>query len=95
MSKVADSRASRSPIRPDPRGLRRGHRFRAELERSHLCGPTAGLIQARRWPAGASGAELSQPDETVTLRMKVSGPIGGLWSKRPNPEVCAATPRSK
>jgi molecular chaperone Hsp33 len=50
-----------------------------ELERSHLCGPTAGLIQAEALAGVALlGAELSQPDETVTLRLRVSGPIGGV-----------------
>ena len=50
-----------------------------ELERSHLCGPTAGLIQAEALAGVALlGAELTQPDETVTLRLKVSGPIGGV-----------------
>lgn len=50
-----------------------------ELERSHLCGPTAGLIQAEALAGVALlGSELSQPEETVTLRLKVSGPIGGL-----------------
>jgi len=50
-----------------------------ELERSHLCGPTAGLIQAEALAGVALlGAELVQPDETVTLRMQVSGPIKGV-----------------
>ena len=50
-----------------------------ELERSHLCGPTAGLIQAEALAGVALlGSELTRPEETVTLRMKVSGPIGGL-----------------
>ncbi len=50
-----------------------------ELERSHLCGPTAGLIQAEALAGVALlGSELTQPDETVTLRLKVSGPIGGV-----------------
>lgn len=50
-----------------------------ELERSHLCGPTAGLVQAEALAGVALlGAELTRPGETVTLRMKVSGPIGGL-----------------
>ena len=50
-----------------------------ELERSHLCGPTAGLIQAEALAGVALlGAELSQPEEAVTLRLQVSGPIGGL-----------------
>ena len=50
-----------------------------ELERSHLCGPTAGLIQAEALAGVALlGSELVQPEETVTLRLTVSGPIGGL-----------------
>ena len=50
-----------------------------ELERSHLCGPTAGLIQAEALAGVALlGSELSQPGETVSLRLKVSGPIGGV-----------------
>ena len=50
-----------------------------ELERSHLCGPTAGLIQAEAL-AGAAllGVDLEAADETVTFRMKVSGPLAGL-----------------
>jgi molecular chaperone Hsp33 len=50
-----------------------------ELERSHLCGPTAGLIQAEALAGVALlGAEMTQTDETVTLRLRVSGPIGGV-----------------
>lgn len=50
-----------------------------ELERSHLCGPTAGLVQAEALAGVALlGAELTQPSETVTLRLRVSGPVGGL-----------------
>jgi molecular chaperone Hsp33 len=50
-----------------------------ELERSHLCGPTAGLIQAEALAGVALlGAELAQPDETVTLRLRVSGPAEGV-----------------
>ncbi len=50
-----------------------------ELERSHLCGPTAGLIQAEALAGVALlSTELSQPDETVTLRLRVSGPVGGV-----------------
>jgi molecular chaperone Hsp33 len=50
-----------------------------ELERSHLCGPTAGLIQAEALGGVALlGAELTQPEETVSLRLRVSGPIGGV-----------------
>ncbi|MEI7901022.1 MAG: Hsp33 family molecular chaperone HslO [bacterium] len=50
-----------------------------ELERSHLCGPTAGLIQAEALVGVALlGSELSRPEETVTLRLRVSGPVGGV-----------------
>jgi molecular chaperone Hsp33 len=50
-----------------------------ELERSHLCGPTAGLIQAEALAGVALlGADLTQPEETVTLRLRVSGPAGGV-----------------
>ncbi len=50
-----------------------------ELERSHLCGPTAGLIQAEALAGVALlGAELTEPEEAVTLRLRVSGPIGGV-----------------
>ena len=50
-----------------------------ELERSHLCGPTAGLIQAEALAGVALlGADLVEADETVTFRMKVGGPLGGL-----------------
>jgi molecular chaperone Hsp33 len=50
-----------------------------ELERSHLCGPTAGLIQAEALAGVALlGADLTEPNETVTLGMRVSGPLVGL-----------------
>jgi len=50
-----------------------------ELERSHLCGPTAGLIQAEALAGVALlGSELVEPGETTTLRLRVSGPIGGV-----------------
>ena len=50
-----------------------------ELERSHLCGPTAGLIQAEALTGVALlGAELTQPEESVTLRLRVTGPVGGV-----------------
>lgn len=50
-----------------------------ELERSHLCGPTAGLIQAEALAGVALlGSELTRPEETVTLRLRVSGPVGGI-----------------
>ena len=80
MSKVADSRVTAfspsariSVVHVEVTDSAR------ELERSHLCGPTAGLIQAESLAGVALlGAELTQPDETVTLRLKVSGPIGGV-----------------
>ena len=50
-----------------------------ELERSHLCGPAAGLVQAEALACVALlGAEMSQPKEAVTLRFRVSGPIAGI-----------------
>ncbi len=50
-----------------------------ELERSHLCGPTAGLIQAEALAGVALlSHELNLPDETVTMQMRVSGPVGGV-----------------
>ncbi len=50
-----------------------------ELERSHLCGPTAGMIQAEALAGVALlGADLTGEAETVTFRMQVSGPVGGL-----------------
>lgn len=49
------------------------------LEQCHLCGPTAGLIQAEALAGVALiGADLSGPDEAVAFRMDVSGPIGGF-----------------
>ncbi len=50
-----------------------------ELERSHLCGPTAGLVQSHALAAVALlGGEFSQKEEAVSLRFRVSGPIAGL-----------------
>jgi len=50
-----------------------------ELERSHLCGPTAGLIQAEALAAVALlGADVTEPNETVTFGLRVSGPLAGL-----------------
>ncbi|MDD4623685.1 MAG: Hsp33 family molecular chaperone HslO, partial [Kiritimatiellae bacterium] len=50
-----------------------------ELERSHLCGPTAGMIQAEALAGVALlGSELAAVAETVTMRLKVSGPVGGV-----------------
>jgi molecular chaperone Hsp33 len=49
------------------------------LERNHLSGPTAGLAQAEALAAVAIlGADLQAPDETVVLRMQMSGPLQGL-----------------
>lgn len=49
------------------------------LEQGHLCGPTAGLTLAEALTGIALlGAELTETDETVTLRMQVSGPVRGL-----------------
>ncbi|MDA3927248.1 MAG: Hsp33 family molecular chaperone HslO [Kiritimatiellae bacterium] len=50
-----------------------------ELERSHLSGPTAGLVQSDALAAVALlGAEFSQKDEAISLRFRVSGPVAGL-----------------
>ncbi len=50
-----------------------------ELEQNHLCGPTAGLIQSEALAGVALlGQELSDPDETITFRLDVDGPIGGF-----------------
>ena len=80
MSKVADSLVSAfSPSAKISVVLAEATDSARELERSHLCGPTAGLIQAEALAGVALlGTELAGPDETVTLRMKVSGPIGGV-----------------
>lgn len=49
------------------------------LQQGHLCGPTAGLALAEALAGVALlGAELSEPEETVTLRLQVSGPLQGL-----------------
>ena len=49
------------------------------LESNHLCGPTAGLIQAEALTGVAMLADtLSQPEETLTIRFDVDGPIRGL-----------------
>lgn len=49
------------------------------LEQSHLCGPTASLVLAEALTGVALlGAELTRPHETVTLRLRVSGPVQGV-----------------
>lgn len=50
-----------------------------ELEQSHLCGPTAGLFQAEALAGVALlGTELAEAEETVTLQLRVPGPVGGV-----------------
>jgi molecular chaperone Hsp33 len=49
------------------------------LEQSHLCGPTASLVLAEALSGVALlGADLTRPLETITLRMRVSGPVQGV-----------------
>jgi molecular chaperone Hsp33 len=49
------------------------------LEQSHLCGPTASLALAEALVGVALlGADLTRPQESVTLRMRVSGPVQGV-----------------
>lgn len=49
------------------------------LEQSHLCGPTASLALAEALAGVALLIpELTQPQEAVTLRMRLSGPVQGL-----------------
>lgn len=49
------------------------------LEQSHLCGPTASLALSEALAGVALlGAELNRPEETLTLRMRVSGPVQGV-----------------
>ncbi len=49
------------------------------LEQSHLAGPTAGLALAEALAGVALlSADLDAADETVVLRMQVSGPLQGL-----------------
>ena len=50
-----------------------------DLARSHLCGPASELALAEALAAVALlGADLEQPEETVTLQMKTDGPIGSV-----------------
>ena len=80
MSKIADGRLTAfSPSARIRVVLAEVTDSARELERSHLCGPTAGLIQAEALAAVALlGSDLVGADETVTFRMTVSGPLGGL-----------------
>lgn len=50
-----------------------------KLAAGHLCGPTAAHFLAEHLAAAALlGAETSEPDETLILQMKCSGPLGGV-----------------
>jgi molecular chaperone Hsp33 len=49
------------------------------LERSHLCGPSAGLALADALSGVALlGMDLTRPEEVVSLRLAVDGPLQGL-----------------
>jgi len=49
------------------------------LEQTHLSGPTASLALAETLAGVALlGAELTRPQETITLRMRVTGPVQGV-----------------
>ncbi|MDD5706258.1 MAG: Hsp33 family molecular chaperone HslO [Kiritimatiellae bacterium] len=46
---------------------------------SHLCGPAAGLVLAEALGGVALlGSELTEADESLSLRMRVSGPVEGV-----------------
>ena len=50
-----------------------------DLARSHLCGPASELALAESVAAVALlGADLEQPEETVSFQMKTDGPIGSV-----------------
>lgn len=49
------------------------------LGQAHLCGPAAGLVLAEALGGVALlSGDMTQPDETVSLWMRVDGPVGGL-----------------
>lgn len=49
------------------------------LEQNHLCGPTAGVIQAEALAAVALlQSELAETDEAISLRMELDGPLKEL-----------------
>ena len=49
------------------------------LVRGHLCGPTAAVYLVRALAEAALlGAETESPEETVSIQMKCTGPLGGL-----------------
>jgi len=49
------------------------------LARGHLCGPTSAHFLAEALAAAALlGAEISEKDETVSVQMKCTGPLGGF-----------------
>jgi len=50
-----------------------------DLARAHLCGPTAAHYLAKGLTAAALlGAETGEADETVSVQLKCTGPLGGL-----------------
>ncbi len=50
-----------------------------ELARGHLCGPVSAHYLTEALAAAALlGAEMSEREETVSLQMKCSGPLGGF-----------------
>jgi molecular chaperone Hsp33 len=50
-----------------------------ELARAHLCGPVSAKYLARALAEAALlGAETSLPEETVSVQMKCTGPLGGV-----------------
>ena len=49
------------------------------LASAHLCGPASAYFLSRALAAvSLFGAEIPEPEETVSLQMKCSGPLGGL-----------------
>lgn len=52
------------------------------LEQRHLCGPTAGLVLAETLAGTALlSADLSAPEETISLRLDVDGPVKGVLAE--------------
>lgn len=50
-----------------------------ELARAHLCGPVSAKYLAKALAEAALlGAETSSPEETVSVQMKCTGPLGGV-----------------
>ena len=64
-----------------------------DLARSHLCGPAAELALAESLAAVALlGADLEQPEETVSFQMKTTAPSDPSSSRPPSTAPCAASP---